>query len=854
MSFPPPGTTPSAYPHGLAPIPNPHPPNPNPFGTKTKNGKPQLMTPPMTPVTPNGNIPHLPSATLNSSSSSSSSMTSSSSSSSSSSTSSTGSASSLSTPTNLDNHQSSSTLVKSKKDAPKSKKGKSKKHKNKKHTKKSSPKVLPNGSDLNHGHNSSVSNKGLINGDRDNVKNNNSNNSKNKNKKNKNNVIPSKININSKHVGLFESLLTPKTASNSANNSSIMNRLIQPNHSSTEYQKLESKTMNSQKPNGHISTNKSKSNVNSHTNSNGNIHTKTKNKSKSNKKDSSPNSASSNNKRKPRQIRLVNKSKNNNQKQTQKAKPGEAKQITKNPAIPPPQPLRMVSSAPVQHPHPSLHPHPPHPHHPAYSAHPGHHPHGGMIPSHQPPPNGLPLPFPQMIPTQSAPHPHQVIPSMIPSQVGHPAMMHPHHPHHPHTAMVPPHHPEMTMPSIGAIPMNPHSTHNPLYPNGATPFILSSATAPKPVKKNRKYSEEECSKKMDELRKDLIPDQYHSIKSIKIPQSILNLAKRNRQNGTKMDLDESESDSDDNDEDDDIEESFHSDIYQETESESESDSDSDFSISEFKAKKSKKKKDKHKKKSKSKSKKKKKKKKDKKKKNKKNKKHKKTPSVSPITERTIKKKIKQKPRNIHKKMFDSSDSDSDSDSDVGINNIKQETNIQTKKEPKMEFNHNNNKNVGQVQLDKNTNSKKIKKIKNEIRIKGENDNGNNNDYNNDDGMVNFLPSEPQILSTSQSAPATSRNISSSTSNNEVISSHQVLFSSTFNASPMDTHSHTFNGLDTHSSYIGRSASPPFNLEHDIYSTLPFRSPEFGHSAFYENDSPMMNLDIDKHSSPPPSYS
>ena len=692
---------------------------------------------------------------------------------------------------------------------------------------------------------------GLL-GDRDNTKANTNGNIKNKSKKNKNNVIPSKININSKHVGLFESLLTPKTASNSANNSSIMNRLIQPNHSSTEYQKLENKTMNSQKPNGHSSTNKSKSNANSHINSNGNINTKTKNKSKSNKKDPSPNSASPNNKRKTRQIRLVNKSKNtnhnNNQNQnqnptqpkTQKTQPTESKKkSTTNPAIPPPQPLRMVNSAPhVQHPHPSLHPH----HHPAYSAHPSHHPHAGILQSHPRPANGLPLPFPQM---------------MIPSQVPHPhPMIHPHHPHHPHASMIPTH-PEMTMPSIGAIPMNPHTAHNPLYPNGATPFILSSATAPKPIKKNPIYSEEECSKKLDQLRNDLIPDQYHNIESITIPKSILNLMKRNSQNDVKMDVDESESesDSDGDNEDEDIEESFHSDVYQETESESESDSDSDFSISEFKSKKSNKKnKDKQKKKGKKK-KKKKNKKKDKKKKHKKSKKHKKTASVSPKTERTITKKIKQTPRNIDKKIFDS---DSDSDTDVDVNNIKQETNIPTKKEPKMELN------CGQVTVHKTTNPKKIKKIKNEVRIKGENNNSNNFN-NNSDEMVNYLPSEPQILSTSQSAPATSRNnISSSSSSNEIIhpslsNGGTVLFSSTFNASPMDHHTsaplHTFNGLDGHSSYIGRSASPPFNLGDDIYGSLPFRSPEFGaHSAFYENDSPMMNLDIDKHSSPPPSYS
>eukprot|EP01084_Bolivina_argentea_P137097 241432_1 len=55
--------------------------------------------------------------------------------------------------------------------------------------------------------------------------------------------------------------------------------------------------------------------------------------------------------------------------------------------------------------------------------------------------------------------------------------------------------------------------------------------------------------------------------------------------------------------------------------------------------------------------------------------------------------------------------------------------------------------------------------------------------------------------------------------------------------------------------IHRSASPPFGLsDDDLYcGSLPFRSPEFGGTAFYENDSPLMPVDIDRHS-PPPSYS
>ncbi len=63
--------------------------------------------------------------------------------------------------------------------------------------------------------------------------------------KHDNKVVNNKMNIKPKHAGLFESLLTPKTASNSTTNSNIISRVLQqPTTSNTQsqYQKLESIT------------------------------------------------------------------------------------------------------------------------------------------------------------------------------------------------------------------------------------------------------------------------------------------------------------------------------------------------------------------------------------------------------------------------------------------------------------------------------------------------------------------------------------------------------------------------------------------------------------------------------------
>eukprot|EP00485_Elphidium_margaritaceum_P005552 CAMPEP_0202705136 /NCGR_PEP_ID=MMETSP1385-20130828/17728_1 /ASSEMBLY_ACC=CAM_ASM_000861 /TAXON_ID=933848 /ORGANISM="Elphidium margaritaceum" /LENGTH=152 /DNA_ID=CAMNT_0049363307 /DNA_START=8 /DNA_END=463 /DNA_ORIENTATION=- len=75
-----------------------------------------------------------------------------------------------------------------------------------------------------------------------------------------------------------------------------------------------------------------------------------------------------------------------------------------------------------------------------------------------------------------------------------------------------------------------------------------------------------------------------------------------------------------------------------------------------------------------------------------------------------------------------------------------------------------------------------------------------------------------------------------------------LFASSFNTSPISSAICHSNFAMQNSYNMGQSASPPFTLGDTMYGALPFRSPEFGVNSFYhQNDSPMIQLDINKHS-------
>merc|ERR1719245_2652055 len=166
--------------------------------------------------------------------------------------------------------------------------------------------------------------------------------------------------------------------------------------------------------------------------------------------------------------------------------------------------------------------------------------------------------------------------------------------------------------------------------------------------------------------------------------------------------------------------------------------------------------------------------------------------------------MKKKSRNTRKQIVDSSSEESDTESDKENEMEQKSDDIEPKKEIKM------------------------KEIKGETTSETQYNSNHNTNY-----MEPPIAQHPNTISCHQQINQINQN---QMNHMNQINNHQHHnYLNTFNVSP-----------NNYTSYnIHRSASPPFIDDLYIGGSFPFRSPELGSTAFYENDSPMMPVDIDR---------